>query len=77
VVGTDIAHAVPLTLIAGLGHLLLLGNVNWFLLGGLLIGSLPAIQIGTYLATRLPNGIMHPILATLLLFMGCKFAFFS
>lgn len=77
VVGTDIAHAVPLTLIAGLGHLFLLGNVDWVLLAGLLIGSLPAIHAGTYFASRLPNGVMHPILATLLLLMGCKFAFFS
>ena len=77
VVGTDIAHAVPLTLIAGLGHFLLLGNVNWLLLSGLLIGSIPAIHFGTYLAGRLPNGMMHPILAGLLMLLGCKFAFFS
>jgi len=76
VVGTDIAHAVPLTLVAGLGHLILLGNVNWVLLAGLLIGSLPAIHVGTYIATRLPNGVMHPVLATLLMVMGFKFAFF-
>ncbi len=76
VVGTDIAHAVPLTLVAGLGHLLLLGNVDWLLLAGLLIGSLPAIHLGTFFASRLPNGVMHPILATLLFLMGCKFTFF-
>ncbi len=76
VVGTDIAHAVPLTFIAGMGHLILLGNINWVLLAGLLIGSLPAIQLGTKLGSKLPNGVMHPILATLLLLIGCKFAFF-
>ena len=76
VIGTDIAHAVPLTLIAGLGHVLLLGNINWELLAGLLIGSIPAIHAGTYFASRLPNGIMHPILASILLVMGCRFAFF-
>ncbi len=74
VVGTDIAHAVPLTLIAGLGHLLLLGNVDVVLLVGLLIGSLPAIHLGTRLAARIPGEILQPILATLLLGMGFKFA---
>ncbi|WP_460236881.1 sulfite exporter TauE/SafE family protein [Aurantivibrio plasticivorans] len=76
VVGTDIAHAVPLTLVAGLGHLIFLGNVDFVLLGCLLIGSLPAIHVGTYLAAKLPNRVMHPLLASLLLLLGCKFAFF-
>lgn len=76
VVGTDIAHAVPLTLIAGLGHLFLLGNVDLILLGSLLIGSLPAIHVGTRLAARLPSRVLQPILACLLLGMGIKFALF-
>ena len=75
VVGTDIAHAVPLTLIAGLGHLLL-GNVDFMLLGCLLIGSLPAIHYGTRLGSRLPNQVLQPVLATLLMMLGVKFAFF-
>lgn len=74
VVGTDIAHAVPLTLIAGLGHLLLLGNVDFLLLLCLLVGSLPAIHLGTRLAARIPGHILQPILAMLLLGMGFKFA---
>ncbi|TQV73520.1 sulfite exporter TauE/SafE family protein [Exilibacterium tricleocarpae] len=75
VVGTDIAHAVPLTFIAGLGHLAL-GNVDFMLLGCLLIGSLPAIHFGTRLGSKLPNQVLQPILATLLMMLGVKFAFF-
>ena len=48
-VGSDIAHAVPLTLIAGVGHWLL-GSVAWVLLGSLVIGSLPGIFYGSHLA---------------------------
>ena len=76
VVGTDLAHAVPLTLVAGLGHLVLLGNVDFTLLGSLLIGSLPAIWIGTRIGAKLPNNVLQPILATILLVIGTKFAFF-
>lgn len=76
VVGTDIAHAVPLTLIAGLGHLWN-GNVDFTLLGGLLIGSLPAVHFGTKAATRVPNTVLQPILAFLLMVIGIRFAFFS
>jgi hypothetical protein len=53
-VGTDIAHAVPLTLVAGIGHATL-GNVEWLLLIELLIGSVPAIWIGARLTKMLPD----------------------
>ncbi len=76
VVGTDIAHAVPLTLIAGLGHLLFLGNVDFLLLGCLLIGSIPAIHLGTKIGSKLPNHVLQPGLAALLMFIGAKFVFF-
>ena len=76
IVGTDLAHAVPLTLIAGLGHLFLLGNVDFVLLASLLVGSLPAIHLGTKLATRLPSHVLQTILAFLLLGMGLKFTVF-
>lgn len=76
VVGTDLAHAVPLTFVAGMGHFLLLGNVDWVLLGCLLVGSLPAVHLGTRLGAMVPNQVMHPILATLLMLLGVKFAFF-
>ena len=76
IVGTDIAHAVPLTLVAGLGHLIWLGNVDFMLLACLLIGSLPAIHLGTRLARRIPSNILQTAIATLLLGMGIKFAVF-
>lgn len=75
IVGTDIAHAVPLTLIAGLGHLAL-GNVDFALLGALLVGSLPAIWFGSRIADHLPDRVMRPILATLLAGLGIRFALF-
>ena len=75
VVGTDLAHAVPLTLVAGLGHLFL-GNVDFVLLGSLLIGSLPAIYLGTHLGSKLPEKVMQPILAVMLLGLGVNFSFF-
>jgi uncharacterized membrane protein YfcA len=76
IVGTDISHAVPLTLIAGLGHLFILGNVDFLLLFSLLVGSLPAIHLGTKLATRIPGNLLQTGIALLLLGMGVKFALF-
>ena len=57
IVGSDIAHAVPLTLVAGLGHAHL-GTVDWGLLGRLLIGSLPGIWLGSMLSARVPDGVL-------------------
>jgi uncharacterized membrane protein YfcA len=71
IVGSDIAHAVPLTLIAGAGHLFL-GDVNWNLLGTLLIGSLPGIVIGSYLAGRLRGGTLRVALAIVLLIVAVR-----
>mgnify|MGYP000026275800 CR=1 FL=1 len=75
VVGTDLAHAVPLTLVAGIGHLLL-GHVDWMLLAALLVGSVPAIYVGTRVGESLPDRILHPILVTILMLLGLKYAFF-
>jgi len=75
IIGTDIAHAVPLTLIAGLGHMQL-GNVDFVLLASLLVGSLPAIHFGSKLSKKMPSHILQPILASLLLIIGAKYAFF-
>jgi len=68
-VGADIVHAVPLTLVAGLGHAAL-GTVNWTMLAGLLIGSLPAIHLGAALAGRLPERALRAMLGTMLLLVG-------
>jgi hypothetical protein len=61
-VGSDIAHAVPLTLLGGLGHLGL-GNVRGELLLALLCGSIPGILVGTRLTTVFPEWVLRPILA--------------
>jgi uncharacterized protein len=70
-VGSDIAHAVPLTLLAGLGHLTL-GSVDLSLLVSLLIGSLPGIIVGSLIATRVSERVLVPILATTLAIAGGK-----
>jgi uncharacterized membrane protein YfcA len=75
IVGTDIAHAVPLTACAGIVHLLL-GNVDFSLLFALLIGSIPAIQLGSKVSHHLPDSLLRPLLASILLFLGIKYAFF-
>jgi uncharacterized membrane protein YfcA len=72
IVGTDLAHAIPLTTVAGLGHLHM-GNVDFQLLGSLLIGSLPGIYLGSHLSARIPEWLLRPALASLLLLLGCKF----
>lgn len=75
VVGSDIAHAVPLTFVAGLVHLFL-GNVDFTLLAVLLCGSLPAIYVGTYFSGKIPSHVLQPILASLLMVIGVKYALF-
>lgn len=75
IVGTDIAHAVPLTFIAGIAHLWL-GNVDFLLLACLLVGSLPAIHLGTAISNRLPSHVLQPVLASILMILGVKFVFF-
>jgi uncharacterized protein len=64
-VGTDIAHAVPLTLLAGLGHFGL-GNVDTGFLLVLLVGSIPGILLGARLAGLAPEWLLRPILALML-----------
>jgi len=71
IVGTDIAHAVPLTLIAGIGHGIL-GSTDWALIGSLLIGSLPGIVIGSYLSTRVPDMVLRLAVAVALFVVGGK-----
>lgn len=68
-VGADIAHAVPLTLVAGAGHLLL-EPVNWTLLGSLLLGSVPGVAIGSLLSGRVPERLLRWCLATALVVAG-------
>ena len=74
IVGSDIAHAVPLTLVAGIGHWWL-GSVNWPLLSSLLAGSIPGIILGSYLAAHVPDAVLRPILATVLVIVGGRLVF--
>ncbi|HET7911308.1 MAG TPA: sulfite exporter TauE/SafE family protein [Pseudolabrys sp.] len=74
IVGSDIAHAVPLTLIAGLGHWMM-GSVNWAIIGSLLAGSLPGIFVGSYFAIRIPERALRLVLATMLFFVATRIAY--
>ena len=74
IVGSDIAHAVPLTLIAGVGHWFL-GSIDWALLGSLLVGSIPGITIGSYIGARVPDRVLRPILASTLAVVGGRLVF--
>jgi uncharacterized protein len=71
VVGTDIAHAVPLTLVAGIGHATL-GHIDWPLLGALLIGSIPGIWIGAQLTRKMPEKLVRTLLCLSLVGAGLK-----
>ncbi len=73
IVGSDIAHAVPLTLIAGVGHWVI-GTVDWHIVGILLAGSLPGILAGSYIAVRIPESALRLVLAATLLLVAGKLA---
>jgi uncharacterized protein len=72
IVGTDLAHAIPLTTVAGLGHLSL-GNFDVQLLMSLLIGSIPGIWIGSHISAKIPERFLRPALACMLFIIGLKF----
>jgi uncharacterized membrane protein YfcA len=74
IVGSDIAHAVPLTLIAGVGHWWL-GSVDWPLLGSLLSGAIPGIMLGSYLTRFVPEWVLRPLLAMVLFLVGGRLVF--
>ena len=71
IAGSDIAHAVPLTLIAGMGHLLG-GSINTATLISLLAGSLPGIMIASAFAPRLPDVVLRLVLAATLMLVSYK-----
>jgi uncharacterized membrane protein YfcA len=71
IVAADVAYAVPLTLVAGLGHASL-GTVDWSLLGMLLIGSLPGIWLGSQMVTKVPERFIRSALSVLLAWAGGK-----
>jgi uncharacterized membrane protein YfcA len=71
IVAADIAYAVPLTLVAGLGHASL-GSVDWSMLALLLAGSLPGIWLGSHYMTRVPERVIRAMLSVLLAYAGTK-----
>jgi uncharacterized membrane protein YfcA len=70
-IATDIVHAIPLAMFAGMGHLFI-GNVDFRLLANLLLGSIPMVIIGAMLSARLPQGLLRKLLAIVLLAIGLK-----
>jgi uncharacterized protein len=71
IVGTDIAHAVPLTLAGGIGHWIL-GSVDWHILFSLLVGSLPGVFLGGNASVRMPDIVLRLLLATILIIVAGK-----
>jgi uncharacterized membrane protein YfcA len=71
IVGSDIAHAVPLTLVAGLGHATL-GTINYGLLGTLLVGSIPGIYLGSHMSSKIAEHWVRIALAAILIYVGFK-----
>jgi uncharacterized protein len=71
IIAADIAYAVPLTLVAGLGHASI-GSVNWPLLGTLLVGSLPGIWVGSRLVRHAPDRVIRSLLSLLLAYAGAR-----
>jgi uncharacterized membrane protein YfcA len=71
IVGSDIAHAVPLTLVAGAGHWMI-GNVDWHMLVWLLAGSIPGILISSRLAPKINERVIRWALAAVLVVVGIK-----
>lgn len=70
-VGTDIVHAVPVALLGGIGHALI-GNIDLHLLAALLLGSIPGVILGAQLTDRLPERVVTPALALVLLIVGVR-----
>jgi uncharacterized protein len=73
IVGSDIAHAVPLTLVAGAGHWII-GSVDWHIMSSLLSGSVPGIILGSYVAVRVPERALQLALAVTLILVAGKLA---
>ena len=74
IVGSDIAHAVPLTLIAGIGHWMM-GSVDLHIIASLLVGSLPGIVLGSFFAHRVPERTLQVVLAITLFVVASRIAY--
>jgi hypothetical protein len=74
IVGSDIVHAVPLTLVAGIGHSFI-GSIDWQIFAALILGSIPGILIGSYAAARVPETALRIVLAVTLVAVAMKLTF--
>ncbi|MCF9034464.1 sulfite exporter TauE/SafE family protein [Acinetobacter nectaris] len=72
IIGSDVVHAVCLTFVAGLAHMSS-GNVDFHLLGWLLVGSIPSIIIGTLISSKMPEQFIRKVLGITLLLLGINF----
>jgi len=71
IVGSDIVHALFLVGVSAVGHMGI-GSINTSLLGGLLLGSIPGVWIGSKMSAFFPEKVLRPVLGTTLLFLGYK-----
>jgi uncharacterized protein len=74
IVGSDIAHAVPLTLVGGIGHWML-GSVDLQVFTSLILGSVPGILLGSYVAVRIPDRALRLVLAGVLVIVATRLSF--
>jgi uncharacterized membrane protein YfcA len=74
IVGSDIVHAVPLALAAGVGHWYL-GSIDWQVFLSLIVGSIPGILLGSYAAPRIPDTALRMVLAATLIVVATKLSF--
>jgi uncharacterized protein len=74
IVGSDIAHAVPLTLVGGVGHWML-GSVDLQVFTSLILGSVPGILLGSYVAVRIPDRALRLVLAGVLVIVATRLSF--
>jgi hypothetical protein len=74
IVGSDIAHAAPVTLLTGIGHRMI-GSIDFPLLGSLLLGSIPVVLIGSFGARLVPEAVLRPVFAAALRLVGSKLLF--
>lgn len=70
-VATDIVHAIPLAIFAGLGYLIA-GKVDYWMLASLLLGSLPAVLVGSLIAGKMPARLLQIMLALVLMIIAIK-----
>jgi len=71
-VGTDLTQAVPLSLAAALGALLF-GHVEFGVTTSLIIGSVPAVLVGSFLSSRAPDKLIRPAITFVIFASGLKY----